>query len=226
MLSTGPVGPNATQNVLGGSQDILGKDDFLRILVSQLRNQDPINPIKSEEFAAQLAQFSSVEQLQNINANLENSIQTNLLLNQAINNTMATTLIGKNVKAFGNAVSLADGESVGLHYSLSSPAENVTIQIMDSNGTVVRTVELKGQAQGEQTFEWDGKDAEGNVLADGKYTFAINATDGNGDGVAATTFISGVIDGIKYENGSALLLLGDLEVNLSDVVEISTPEIP
>ena len=97
-----PVTNQPTQNLFGpADQGTLGKEDFLRLLVTQLRNQDPINPVKGEDFAAQLAQFSSVEQLQNINANLENNLEMDLLLNQALNNTLATTLIGNNVKAIG-----------------------------------------------------------------------------------------------------------------------------
>ncbi|MFQ5752983.1 MAG: flagellar hook assembly protein FlgD, partial [bacterium] len=148
MTPTQAITPTAGQGLLPTSESVLGKDDFLKILVTQLTHQDPINPIKGEEFAAQLAQFSSVEQLHNINSNLENVLDMDLLLNQAINNTLATTLIGKEVKSIGNRVSLHEGESVNLHYRLSSPASKVVIEIKDSAGTLVRSVELQNLSEG------------------------------------------------------------------------------
>ncbi len=212
---------NQTQSLFGSGQETtLGKDDFLRILVTQLRNQDPINPVKGEEFAAQLAQFSSVEQLQNINANLENNLEMDLLLSQALNNTLATTLIGNKVKAIGNSVTKAAGEDAEMHYRLSSPAQKVTINVTDANGVVVRIVELEGQTSGEHSYQWDGKDNSGNELAEGVYQFSVAAEDGSGNNVGALTFISGLINSIRYNNGAAMLLLGDVEVSMSDVFEI------
>jgi len=212
---------NVPQTLFGsGTEATLGKDDFLRLLVAQLRNQDPLNPVKGEDFAAQLAQFSSLEQLQNMNTNLENNLEMDLLLNQALNNTLATTLIGNKVKAIGNSHNKSAGEDTEIHFRLASAAQKVSINITDANGVVVRTVELSGQTSGDHSFEWDGKDNSGNELSDGVYQFSVAATDGSGNDVGALTFITGVINGIRYNNGAAMLLLGDVEVNMSDVFEI------
>lgn len=220
-MDINPVTTQPGQNLFGTTdQSVLGKEDFLRLLVTQLRNQDPIDPVKGEEFAAQLAQFSSVEQLQNINANLENNLEMDLLLNQALNNTLATTLIGNKVKAVGNSVTKTASEDSEMHYRLTSPAQKVTINITDANGMVVRTVELNGQMSGDHSFKWDGKDNSGNELSEGVYQFSVAAEDGNGNNVDALTFISGVINSIRYNNGNAMLLLGDVEINMSDVFEI------
>jgi len=220
MNATEPLAQDLNASGLGLSSNILGKDDFLRILVTQLRNQNPLNPMRSEEFAAQLAQFSSVEQLQNINSSLSRSIETNLLLNQSINNVLATTLIGRQVQALGNRVRLNEGESVALNFRLAAPAESVTVRIRDEAGRVVRTVEISGRPEGAQSYTWDGKDDAGNELPDGDYTFSVNAVDGDGNSVAATTFITGVISGIRYENGNAILRVGDYDVNMADVFQI------
>ena len=220
MNATEPLAQDLNASGLGLSSNILGKDDFLRILVTQLRNQNPLNPMRSEEFAAQLAQFSSVEQLQNINSSLSRSIETNLLLNQSINNVLATTLIGRRVQALGNRVRLNEGESVALNFRLAAPAESVTVRIRDEAGRVVRTVEISGRPEGVQSYTWDGKDDAGNELPDGDYTFSVNAVDGDGNSVAATTFITGVINGIRYENGNAILRVGDYDVNMADVFQI------
>lgn len=210
----------STQNLFGTGSGILGKDDFLKILVTQLRNQNPLDPINGAEFASQLAQFSSVEQLFNISSNLEASIELDLLLNQAINNTMATTLIGKTVRAFGNSIAHIAGEKSTLNYTLSGAAKNVTLQIQDASGTTVRTIELSEQVSGGHDYEWDGKDDLGNEVAEGAYQFSVSATDIEGNSVTADTFVIGVIDSIRYQGGSAVLILGGIEVNLGSVVEI------
>jgi len=212
---------NQSQDLFGsGPESVLGKDDFLRLLVAQMQNQDPLNPVKGNEFASQLAQFSSLEQLQNMNANLENNLEMDLLLSQALNNTLATTLIGNKVKAIGNTVTKTTGEDAEMHYRLASTAQKVTITITDTNGVVVRTVELSGQTSGDHSFEWDGKDNSGDELSEGVYQFSVAAEDGSGNDIGALTFISGLISGIRYNNGAAMLLLGDVEVSMADVFEI------
>lgn len=213
--SISQLGPQSLfGNSSGGS--VLGKDDFLKILVTQLQNQDPINPVKGEELAAQLAQFSSVEQLQNINATLSNNADLDLALNQAINNTMATTLIGKSVRAFGNAVQ----DSGELNYELADNAANVTIQIFDESGELVRSIKLDDQNAGLNVYKWDGKDDSGNHLRSGNYTFSVTAEDVNGDAVDAQTYVVGTINSVQYLNGTAVLRIGDVDVHLSEVLEI------
>lgn len=214
-----------TQDLFGGGSEILGKDDFLKILVTQLQNQDPLDPSSPDEFASQLAQFSSLEQLQNMNSNLQGAIELDLLLNQAINNTMATTLIGRNVKAGGNAVELTEGtESISLHFDLASSAKTVKVEIRDGEGNIVRTLEIKDQLEGDHKIAWDGKDENGETLESGKYTFDVSAKDIEGEAVAANEYIVGRIDSIRYENGSAILLIGGLRIGLDAVIEIGFGE--
>lgn len=210
----------ATQDLLGANSTVLGKDDFLKILVTQLRNQDPIKPVAADQFASQLAQFSSVEQLQNINSNLENSSNLELLLNQAINNTMATTLIGKSVRATGNEISLAGNDGVDLSYRLNGPAKDVKIVIKDGDGAVVRSLSLTDKTAGDHNYAWNGKDDNGDRVKPGSYAFSVEATDVEGQSVAAQTFVTGIIDSIRYDSGSAMLLIGDIQVGLDKVLEI------
>ncbi|MFQ5649086.1 MAG: flagellar hook assembly protein FlgD [bacterium] len=218
------LGQPNPQNLLGNNSAILGKDDFLKILVTQLRNQDPSDPLQADEFAVQLAQFSSVEQLQNISSLLQNSIQLDLLLNQAINNTMATTLIGKQVRAAGDAISHIEGQDTEIHYRLSEPAASVRIQIRDEDGNVVRTISLQEQLQGNQTYSWDGKDDDGQEVPVGKYHFSVTAQDFDGNPLAAEEFVFGTISSVRYQDGNAILRVGEVEINLTDVIEISSAE--
>lgn len=198
----------------------LGKDDFLRILVTQLQNQNPLNPVSSDQFAAQLAQFSSLEQLQNMNANLERALELDIALSQAINNTMATTFIGKSVTAVGNQLSVVEGEPTNIHYELSAASSTTTIEIRNEDDIVVRTVEVHGEKAGRQQFEWDGKDENGTTVPEGRYTFGVSATDSIGNNVAAQSLIVGNIDSIRYQDGNAVLRLGSIEVTLGAVLEI------
>jgi len=214
--------PNLAESYGSASDRIqqeLGKDAFLRLLVTQLNYQDPLAPMQNEAFVAQLAQFSALEQMQNINRNLEESINADILLNKAMNNSLVTTLIGKDVIANTNLFSFNDQGTVDLGFRLSSPAREVTIEIYDSSGQLVRTMKMKGVSAGERFFQWDGKDQEGKTVPEGKYTFNVKVQDGDST-QTLPTFIRGTITGVRYEEGVAYLLLGDLELSLGDVQKI------
>lgn len=219
-----PVNPisSGNQQLFGGANAIMGKDDFLKILIAQLQHQDPTNPMEGQEFAAQLAQFSSLEQLQNMNVNLESVMELNLALNRTINNTMATTFIGKEVRALGSRVVLEDEKAATLNYELALPASKVTVVIRDQNGNIVRTLELKDGQAGRRQLQWDGKDDNGQTLPAGQYQFGVVAEDAGGNSVPVQTYIVGEIQGVRYHNGDAVFILGDLEVSLSDVLEINS----
>lgn len=199
---------------------ILGKDDFLKMLVAQLHYQDPMNPLESTDFSAQLAQFSSVEQLENISGSLDAFIDSNYILATSINNTLASTIIGKSVKANGNALYLNASDSVNIHFNLQSDARNVVVEIYDANGNLVRKLNGENLWKGDRSLEWDGRDGNGIRLSPGKYTFKVTATDKDGNIVQATPYLFGEITGIKYTANGAVLLLGNIEVNFSDVLEI------
>ncbi|MDQ7062632.1 MAG: FlgD immunoglobulin-like domain containing protein [candidate division KSB1 bacterium] len=200
-------------------QQELGKDAFLRLLVTQLNYQDPLAPMQNEAFVAQLAQFSALEQMQNINRNLEESINADILLNKAMNNSLVTTLIGKDVVANTNLFSYSKDGSIELGFRLSSPAREVTIEIYDSNGQLVRTLKMEGLSAGEHFFQWNGQDQKGKEVPEGQYTFRVSVKDGE-NRQTLPTFIRGTITGVRYEEGVAYLLLGDLELSLGDVQKI------
>jgi flagellar basal-body rod modification protein FlgD len=219
-----PISSSSGNQQLFGGGGIMGKDDFLKILVAQLQHQDPINPVQGDQFAAQLAQFSSLEQLQNMNSNLQDAMELNMMLNRTINNTMSTTFIGKEVRAFGNLVSLPEEGTAILNYELASPATKTSIVIRDENGAPVRTIEVNEYSTGVREFEWDGKDDQGQTVPPGTYEFSVAAEDADGNNVPAQTYIVGEIQRVRYQNGDAVLILGDIEVSLNDVIEISAQQ--
>lgn len=223
MINTTQINTNqiysATSNQTGGSQ-AMGKDEFLKLLIAQLKNQNPLSPTGGQEFASQLAQFSSVEQLTGINDSIQGSTQADLILTQAVNNTLATNFIGKEVLSLGDIVTLVSGGSPSVNFSLNDYATDVTVKIYDETGNLVRTIETSGLESGLQSLQWDGKDADGNELAGGNYRFEVQAKDANDDTVGVTELTKGIVSTIRYSNGQAVLIVNGKEVALADVLEI------
>jgi len=169
-----------------------------------------------------LAQFSSLEQLQSIGSNIEQGIETDLILAQTINNTMAASLIGKQAKAVGDEVKIGADGAANLTFRLNGFAQNVKITITDTNGDTVRVLDANNLSAGEHSLSWDGKNSEGQTVSEGTYHFNVEATDANGNSISATPLIVGNATGIRYEEGRAFLLMNGQEVPFSSVVEIGT----
>jgi flagellar basal-body rod modification protein FlgD len=199
----------------------LGENDFLQMLVTQLQNQDPMNPLQSTDLAAQLAQFSSVEQLTQLNSAVQNQTNTNLLMTQSINNTMAATLIGKKVKADTSSMNFDGTTQPTIGFNLANTAADVQIKILDANGDTVRTIDAGARPSGDTSLTWDGKDDSGNSVSSGTYTFSVAATDTQGNAVTSTPFVLGLVEGVKYSSSGASLLVNGEEINFSDVQEIT-----
>jgi flagellar basal-body rod modification protein FlgD len=197
---------------------VLGKDDFLHLLITQLQNQDPLNPTDHTEFTAQLAQFSSLEQLNNVNTNLE-QLQN---FQASTNNSQAVSLLGKEITTNGNYLKLADGGPVGCDVSLSRDAADVVVTVYDSTGGFVKTFESQNLAAGEHTLMWDGKDKDGNQAPDGSYTFEILAADANGDEIGAQTFFTGTVDKVTFINNTPFLISEGQKIALGDVIQVSS----
>lgn len=193
----------------------LGKDDFLNLLVKQLQYQDPLSPMENADFTAQLAQFTSLETLTNIDDN----IASLGVLQSSINNITAVSFIGKQVEAQGNIVNYS-GNEVQINCELDSPAAVVEVNIYDSEGKLVRTMESVNVAAGEAQCTWDGLDDDGNELEEGRYRFFIRALDYEGASVGVTTYTTGQVTGVRYEGGITYLIVGDKEVNIADIKKI------
>ncbi|MBW2608185.1 MAG: hypothetical protein JRD05_11180 [Deltaproteobacteria bacterium] len=206
-----------TSGVTPSKDSALGKDDFLNLLVAQLQNQDPLSPLDSTAFTSQLAQFSSLEQLSNVNENLEY-----LQMYQAsINNAQAVSFIGKNIDAFGKSIKLESGANEDIHFELNRDSSSVYINIYNDRGDLVKIIENGPMGEGKQSVEWDGTDNGGNTLPEGIYEFEVMAVDANGDKVQTTTYISDKVTGVTFKNGVTYLLAGGMEIPIGDVIEVS-----
>jgi len=194
----------------------LEKEDFLRLLVTQLQNQNPLEPMSNQEYISQMSQYSQIEQMRNMNTNL-----AILQMYQAsLNNVQAVSLIGKSIKVEGDTISLENGVTdSSLMYNMDDEG-NVTIEIFDENGEKVGTQELGMQTSGEHEFHWDGTDGEGNNLPDGEYSFKVKVADEDGEEIQLTTYIRGRITGVSFRDNITYLMVGGKEYPLSSILEI------
>lgn len=197
-------------------QKILSKDDFLKLFTMQLRYQNPLNPMNNTEFTAQLAQFSSLEQLQNMNTQISDL----LVYQNSLQNTLTSNLIGKKVKISGNEIILK--ENAEISYTLPEEASKVRISIYDAGGALVKEAELGQQTPGEKSYVWDGNDKNGTHLPEGQYSFAVEAFDASGTPVEVTTTVYGTVTGITFENNITYLVIdGIYRTQLSEIKEIT-----
>lgn len=195
----------------------MGKTEFLMLLIAQLRNQDPMNPMDNTEFTAQMAQFSSLEQLFNINETLE-------MLNTtaaASNSAQAMGLIGKEVTVGGNKVHVKNGIASDISFKLPDSASTVSIQVIDESGAVVRIIEVGSKMAGEHTISWNGNSDLGSPMGDGLYEYNVVAYDSAGAAMEVDTFTTGIVDSVSFENGVAYIHIGDMKFMLGEVRKVS-----
>jgi len=196
----------------------LGKEEFLRLLVTQMQFQDPLKPMENTEFTAQLAQFSSLDQLSGINEGVKafSDAQDGMNRGQAVN------FIGKEVKASGNKVYAGGGASPSvIGYSLNKDVSGITVNIYDQEGKDVRTIEIDPQGAGVHSVEWDGKNNLGETVSQGEYTFSVTAKDAEGKSFDTLTNIAGVVTGVSFEAGTSYLLVSGIRVPLDHVTEVN-----
>jgi flagellar basal-body rod modification protein FlgD len=198
----------------------MGKDQFLNLLVTQLKYQNPLEPMDDTQFVAQLAQFSSLEKLSDINTTLESSTQLDYVLSQTIANTMATTLIGKEVVAEGNDIVHTSEQNSTLSFKLGADAAETEIKIYNEAGTLVRTVTVNDLDKGMNSYTWDGKNDDGMTQPSGNYTFEVTAKDSTGGEITADPRIIGTVDSVRYEDGQGYLIINGQKVALSDIIEV------
>jgi flagellar basal-body rod modification protein FlgD len=197
--------------------DSIGRDEFLKLFLAQLNHQDPLNPMDSQEFTSQLAQFSSVEQLFNVNENLESikSTEDEGARFQVLN------FIGKEVIAEGDRLTLDEGLSSRGGFTLDDSAYCMAT-VLDSRGYPIRTLSLGELESGEHTFTWDGRDEAGILQDPGVYNFEVTAMAPDGQLRSVETRIQGLVSRVNLEGTSPLLYVGDIPLSLSQVMEIKT----
>lgn len=210
--TTGTAGADAMKKSTG-----MNKDDFLRLFVTQLQNQDPLNPQDGTQFIGQLAQLTQVEQAYNANSNLQS------LLNQG-NGNMAmssVSLIGKEVQAPGSQVALTAAGLAPVNFNLAQAANEVTVTVKDGNGVTIKTIKGGPSASGQGSLVWDGTNNDGIKAAPGVYSFSVSAKDASGNNVTGTPLIRGRVDGVDMSGAVPILSLGGIRLSLTELTSVS-----
>jgi len=196
----------------------LGQDSFLKLLVAQMQHQDPLNPQGNEEFIAQLAQFTSLEQLMGVNASLGDLYAATT----SMNNASMTQLLGRNVTAYSDTIPY-DGEGYqDLYYTSPDEIERMTITVLDADGKVVARDELEGINKGENSWRWDGTDVHGVQAKEGQYTVSINAFDANGNPLEVRSLLKGTVNEMSYATGAPVPFVDGIEVSIGEILKVET----
>lgn len=200
----------------------LDKDAFFKLMLAQMKNQDPTNPMKSHEMAAQLANFSSLEQMQNMNKTLEELKNAQ----KPSENFQALNLIGKAVAGDSSKVvrGLNDRDH-DFRFSLPMAASEVSVKVRDADGTVVRSYNLKGLKAGENKLAWNGEDERGVKAPVGEYQFIAEAKTDDGKKMGIKTDFDGVITGVSYSAEGPVLNVGNQAIRFRDVKKITDPRL-
>ncbi|MEY4551322.1 MAG: hypothetical protein RL685_7517 [Pseudomonadota bacterium] len=202
-----------------GGNEAMGQDSFLKLLVAQLQNQDPLNPQENYEFVAQLAQFSSLEQSVGINERLDALTAQN----QGMQNTQIVAMVGKQATVKGNIVSLkGQGDIVPISFKLEGAAENSTVVIRDQAGRTIRTLPVGKRSAGTVTVSWNGQSDSGLAQPAGPYQVSVTAKDANDAPVALTQQTSGTIRSVSFDQGFPVLQLDNgVKAPVGDLVSVS-----
>ncbi|MBY0575228.1 MAG: flagellar hook assembly protein FlgD [Gallionellaceae bacterium] len=190
------------------------QDRFLKLLVTQMKNQDPLNPMDNAQVTSQMAQLSTVTGIDKLNVTLQ-ALSDSMVGNQSL---QAASMIGRGVLVDGKGVDLSGGKGYG-GFELEQSVKNARVSIYDKAGALVRNIDLGAQPAGIAKWAWDGKSNTGAVMADGSYTFDVSAN--YGKDTAASTLQFGVVSSVTQGKQGVALSIGQLDgIALSQVRQI------
>ena len=194
----------------------LGKEDFLKLLTVQLRYQDPMNPLENTEFIAQMSQFSSLEQLQNMNQTMGQNLESENRLHTAYKNNIATSLIGKNVEIPTREIEYNGDDPAILTYRLGEGTHKASAQILDARGQLVRSLVLDSSSS-HGSVSWDGKSQADTEVPAGVYRVIVQAEGVDGKSVAGQALKGVRVQAVRNLGGEAKIWADDREISLSEL---------
>jgi len=196
--------------------DELGKDAFMKLLMAQIKHQDPMAPEDPKQFVTQLSELTGVEQLTSIKERMGAlELATIGSLNQ-----QTASVVGRNIEADTSSMRLGYIGPVTSRFEVEGNADQVTAVVRDSSGRAVRTLVLGPQGQGDHSMTWDGKDDNGQRVPPGTYSLDLEAKNAAGGPVQTNTRVKGRVTSVSYENGVPELNVDGAVVRMADVVSI------
>ncbi|PHJ14033.1 flagellar hook capping protein FlgD [Fervidobacterium sp. SC_NGM5_G05] len=193
----------------------LDKEAFLKLLITQLKSQDPLEPMKDRDFIAQMSQLSSLEQVMNMSKSVQSFVDTAAQLYR----TQAVSMIGKTAVVKTNVINVENGVPESKVFNLDSPA-NIVIKIFDSNGKLIKEEKIGQVEAGMQLFAWDGKDENGTKVKDGRYTFKILKTTPDGGYEEIPSVESGIVSGVQFDGNKINVIVSNKIYDISEISEI------
>jgi flagellar basal-body rod modification protein FlgD len=222
---TGPGSTAALSSLtnVGGTAP-MDRTAFLKLLVEQLKNQDPLKPQDNTAFVAQLAQFSSLEQSMGINDRLDMLAAQNA----GMANANAVGLVGSQATVRGNLVTIdGTGAGVPVAFSLSAKTATTTVTIRDQNGNTVRTLEIGPREAGLAKIQWDGRNEAGIIQPAGTYQIGVAAENDVGTPISVSQETTGTITQVAFDKGYPVLTLDNgIAVPVSDLLKVAVPKTP
>ncbi|MEE4244528.1 MAG: flagellar hook assembly protein FlgD [Kangiellaceae bacterium] len=216
----GSLGLNREEQLQTGRNDELGQSDFLALLTTQLANQDPFDPLDNKEFIAQMAQFSSLAGIEELNNGFGN-LAASLSSNQAL---QASALVGRSVMVPTSVGYLQEGSTIDGRVNLRQPTQNIWAEVKDEAGQVIRRFELGNYSQGNLDFTWDGMTESGEQAGQGMYSISVYGQVGETTEQLGT-LMRAEVNSVNLGGGNGQILLnltGLGQVNLADVEEIGS----
>jgi len=214
--STSPISTTGTGSTAATKSLTQTYDQFIKLLTAQMKYQNPLDPMKPEQFTQQLVEFASVEQSISTNKNLEKllAIQTGTQM------TMAIGYVGANITTSGDTNYLTSGNAT-YGYTMPLAAQTATISILNSSGQTVYSTSAN-TSPGTYAFDWDGKDANGVAQPDGQYKIVVSAKDAEGKAInGITTTFTGTVTGVESKSGVVYLNIGPLTVAIDKVSKVA-----
>ena len=203
-----------------GTNKAMGKDDFLKLLVAQLKNQDPLKPQDNTEFVSQLAQFSSLEAAMGTNTRLDSITSQN----QGMANTEVVALVGKVATVKGSLVtSQGSGVAVPVSFTLGASTDSTNVSIQNASGKVIRTIPIGAHNAGVVKVNWDGRDDQGVVVSAGTYAVSVQAKTKDGSAVSVAQETTGLVKSVAFDKGYPVLTLANgMQVPVSDLLKVES----
>lgn len=203
------------ENLSGISETSTASQQFMTLLITQLQYQDPLNPMEAKEFTAQLAQFTELEQIVQMNDTLD-ALE---LYEESATNMRTIDLIGRSARAEGDQVKLTE-DGADIHFILERETAETRVSIYDSSGSLVRSEIVGALNEGDNSWHWDGKSTQGTTLPTGLYTVEVAGEDASGNTVAAQTFIQGSVESVQFEDGTTSLMVAGVPVTLAGIIKV------